>query len=74
VGAKVGLRGQYRFDAIHFRRWLLERSAACLHLTFDVYINYHLMKISSLALAQTDPEDPSSPNVALIAESNGDAL
>ena len=32
------------------------------------------MKITSLALAQTDPEDPSSPNLAPIVESNGDAL
>ena len=32
------------------------------------------MKITSLALAQADPEDPSSPNLAPIVESNGDAL
>lgn len=32
------------------------------------------MKISSIALAQVDPEDPRSPNVAVIAQSSGDAL
>ena len=32
------------------------------------------MKISSLALAQCDPEDPTSANVVPIVESSGDAL
>jgi hypothetical protein len=51
MGAKISLYRKHRPVANYFHSGLLGGSLTCHYFYFVVYINYHLMKISSLALA-----------------------